>query len=214
MPPPVETTVVISPHARQQQVYQRGHVVLIGALLAAIVLLAFTGEEGRLLLRYERQAVLHGELWRLLTGHLVHGNLWHLTLNVAGISLVGLLFGRDYTSWQWLFIALMSTVAIDLAFVFYTPQLEWYVGLSGVLHGAIVAGLIAWWSYENRLLTLTVAVVLIAKLAWEQFRGALPFSGDMPVIVDAHLYGAIGGALGALLIRHGRQHWPRDSRSL
>jgi hypothetical protein len=33
----------------------------------------------------------------------------------------------------------------------------------------------------------------------------LPLSGDMPVVVDAHLYGAIGGALaGALLAMHNR----------
>ena len=69
-----------------------------------MVLLAFSGNSARLLLRYERSAILDGELWRLLTGHLVHGNAWHLALNVAGMGLVALLFGRDYSPGQWLLV--------------------------------------------------------------------------------------------------------------
>jgi len=165
-------------------------------------------------LRYERSAVLAGEWWRLLTGHLVHTDLRHLSLNVAGTCLVGVLFGRDYSVRQWLFILMLSAAAIDVAFVFYEPQLEWYVGLSGILHGCIAAGLIAWLRYENRLLTLALAAMLIAKLCWEQYRGPLPLSGDMPVVVDAHFYGAIGGALAAASIAVLRQRWPRRSTSL
>ncbi len=176
--------------------------------MSAVVLSAFSGSAARLVLRYERNAILDGQIWRLLTGHLVHGNAWHLTLNVAGMGLVALLFGRDYSPWQWLGILLASIAAIDIGFVFYEPQLEWYVGLSGVLHGAIAAGLMAWWHYENRVLTLSVALLLIFKLIWEQHRGALPFSGDMPVIVDAHLFGACGGLAGAALIWLIQRYWP------
>jgi rhomboid family GlyGly-CTERM serine protease len=194
--------------------FTHGHSWLIGALLSTVVLLAFSGNTARLVLRYERDAILNGQAWRLLTGHLVHGNAWHLTLNVAGMGLVALLFGRDYSPWQWLVVLLASIAAIDAGFVFYEPQLEWYVGLSGVLHGAIAAGLMAWWHYENRPLTLTVAILLTLKLIWEQQRGALPFSGDMPVIVDAHLYGALGGLAGAAVIRLAQRYWPRRGRSL
>jgi rhomboid family GlyGly-CTERM serine protease len=197
-------------HAR----LRRGHVVLIGALISSVVLLAIAGDGVVQSLRYERSAVLGGEWWRLLSGHLVHGNLRHLSLNVAGLGLVALLFGRDYSVPQWLWILFCSATAIDVGFVFYEPQLEWYVGLSGVLHGTIAAGLIAWWRYENRLLTLLVALLLGLKLLWEQHRGALPLSGDMPVIVDAHLYGAIGGALAAASIAIWRQRWPPSATSL
>jgi hypothetical protein len=37
-------------------------------------------------------------------------------------------------------------------------------------------------------------------LLWEQWRGALPLSGDLNVIVNAHCYGALGGVLAALLL--------------
>ena len=178
---------------------------LVGLLAAVLVLLYFTGDTGRQVLRYERAAVLHGEYWRLLTGHLVHGSGQHLLLNAVGLGLIGALFPREYSLRGWLLILASSVVIIDLGFVFLEPQLEWYVGLSGVLHGVLAAGAIGWWQHESRPLALALTLVLIGKLAWEQWHGALPLSGDMPVVVDAHLYGAIGGALaGALLAMHNR----------
>ena len=43
-----------------------------------------------------------------------------------------------------------------------------------------------------------LAVFIVGKLAYEQFAHALPFAGNANTIVDAHLYGAIGGILVAL----------------
>ncbi|HEY5756961.1 MAG TPA: hypothetical protein VIU34_14110, partial [Steroidobacter sp.] len=39
---------------------------LLGLLLLVLVLLSLLGEGGRLRLRYEREAVLQGEYWRLV----------------------------------------------------------------------------------------------------------------------------------------------------
>jgi hypothetical protein len=49
-------------------------------------------------------------------------------------------------------------------------------------------------------MALALSAIVFGKLAWEQLHGALPLVGEMPVIVDAHLYGAIGGALAAVSI--------------
>lgn len=187
---------------------------LLGLTIAVVMLIALGGEPLRLLLRYERTALLAGEYWRLVTGHLVHSSPAHLVLNVAGLGLIAGLFPRDYSLRQWLFIAALSTVAIDVGFVFYEPQLEWYVGLSGVLHGALAAGAVAWWRHESRPLAALLSAIFVAKLAWEQTHGALPFSGDMAVIVDAHLYGALGGALASGLIWLRFQDWSAGPRSL
>jgi membrane associated rhomboid family serine protease len=60
------------------------------------VLLAFHGlGPGALpVLRYERSAVLAGEAWRLVTGHLVHADLVHLGWNVLGVLIVATRGGR------------------------------------------------------------------------------------------------------------------------
>lgn len=182
---------------------------LVGLLAATLVLLGLTGDMGRELLRYERLPVLHGEYWRLITGHFVHGSTQHLLLNAVGLGLVAVLFPREYSLRGWLLILASSIATIDIGFVLLEPQLEWYVGLSGVLHGALVAGAIGWWRHESRLRTVALTAIVIGKIAWEQWQGALPLSGDMPVIVDAHLYGAIGGALaGAWLSLHNRAPFP------
>ena len=187
---------------------------LLGLLCVAVVLIALGGEPVRLVLRYERAAVLAGEFWRLVTGHLVHSSAAHLVLNLAGLGLIAGLFPKDYSLGQWLLIAAASLVLIDLGFVFYEPQLQWYVGLSGVLHGLLAAGAVAWWRHESWPLALILSVIFLAKLAWEQVHGALPFSGDMVVIVAAHLYGAIGGALAALWICFRLQDWSARPPSL
>jgi rhomboid family GlyGly-CTERM serine protease len=178
---------------------------LLGLLVAALVLLSLlcesaTGEPARLLLRYEREAVLQGEYWRLVTGHLVHGSWLHLWLNCAGLGLIAALFPDHYSTRQWLLIGLLSLITIDLGFVFWEPQLTWYVGLSGVLHGALAAGAIAWWRYETKRLALALSVIFVGKLVWEQMHGALPLSGGMAVVVDAHLYGAIGGVIAGTIL--------------
>jgi rhomboid family GlyGly-CTERM serine protease len=187
---------------------------LVGLVVAALVLLSLGGESWREALRYERVAVLRGEYWRLLSGHLVHGTTQHLLLNVLGLGVIAALFPREFSLRGWLFVAAASVAVIDLGFVLWEPQLEWYVGLSGVLHGVLAAGAIAWWRHESKGFAAVLTVVLVAKLAWEQGRGALPLSGDMPVIVDAHLYGAIGGALAASALWALRRGWSPRPRSL
>jgi rhomboid family GlyGly-CTERM serine protease len=170
---------------------------LVGLLALVLVLLWLTGEAGRDLLRYERTAVLQGQYWRLLTGHLVHYSGQHLLLNGVGLALIAGLFPRDYSLRGWLLILASSMLIIDLGFVFLEPQIEWYVGMSGVLHGALAAGAVSWWRHESKPRALALIAILLGKLTWEQWHGALPFSGDMPVVVEAHLYGALGGALAA-----------------
>ena len=175
---------------------------------AALVALSLAGPGTLALLRYERAAVLDGQFWRLLSGHLVHADLAHLAWNLAGATLVWWLFAGEFTRRGWGLVMLASTAAIDLGFILLEPQIEWYVGFSGVLHGCMAAGLVAWLRRARDPLTVAVTAVFAAKLAWEHFAGPLPFTSatlSLPVVVEAHSYGAIGGAIAALwLQRRGR----------
>jgi rhomboid family GlyGly-CTERM serine protease len=200
LPPPSER----APRSSQRLFW------LLGLTLVALVLLALGGEDTRQALRYERQAVLDGEWLRVLTGHLVHGSTLHLLLNGAGLVLIAALFPRAYSATQWLLVGLASMAAIALGFVFMEPQLDWYVGFSGVLHGALAAGAVAWHRHESKALAWALSAILVGKLAWEQLRGALPLSGDLPVVVDAHLYGAAGGLVAGLLLWMSQRGWSSD----
>lgn len=184
---------------------------LVGLSLAVLGLFGKNAAES---FRYERALVLNGDYWRLISGHFVHGTFQHLILNLAGLALVTALFWKDYSARAWLFVIASSIAAIDFGFVFYEPQVTWYVGYSGVLHGILAAGAAAWWRRDPAAPALALSVILLGKLVWEQWQGALPVSGDLPVVVDAHLYGALGGAVAASILWAWRQPWLSRHRSL
>ena len=168
------------------------------ALASLMVVLQASGQVEAL--RYERAAVLDGELWRLVTGHLLHADAAHLAWNLAGLALVAWLFGPDFGRRAWLGILVASTAAVDLGFLVLAPALAWYVGFSGVLHGLMAAGLLRWLARERDWITAVVATCFVAKIAWEQAVGPLPFTAQtlaVPVVFEAHTYGAVGGVLAA-----------------
>jgi rhomboid family GlyGly-CTERM serine protease len=158
--------------------------------------------------RFDRDLIIGGQYWRLLTGHFVHLGLSHFALNAAGLLLVWYLVGNQLSTLQWLLVGGASIAAIDLGFSLFEPHLSWYVGLSGLLHGILAAGIVASWR-RDRLTALLLAVLVVAKLAYEQIAGPLPgseASSGGSVVVVAHLYGAIGGAIcAALLLKLRRQ---------
>jgi rhomboid family GlyGly-CTERM serine protease len=191
---------------------RRGDWALPVALSALLLATYFAVPGAAPAWRYDRAAILDGEAWRLVTGHLLHADVHHLGWNVFGVLLVWFLFARDYTPRQWLAILLASTAVTSAGFLLLEPELEWYVGFSGVLHGCMAAGLVAWLRSTRDPLTWLVAGLFAAKLAWEHFQGALPFTAgtlSLPVVHEAHTYGAIGGVLAAFgLARERRSRRP------
>jgi len=99
-------------------------------------------------------------------------------------------------------VTAFSLVIITLGFWYLDRNLIWYVGLSGLLHGLLIAGAIR----GIRTQTMESAIMLVAvagKLIYEQLVGPLPGSeatAGGAVITNAHLYGAIGGALAAAIL--------------
>ena len=144
-----------------------------------------------------------GEVWRLVTGHLTHMSWSHLALNSAGLLLVWYLVAGSYKNRDWILIIGVTLAVIDVSFWFQKPELYWYVGMSGLLHGLLAAGLVTRLRNVDAE-TAILLFLLVAKISWEQYAGPVPGSeatSGGPVIVDAHLYGALGGVLGALTVR-------------
>lgn len=165
------------------------------AIAGASLCAAALGGAGRLWLRWDREAIAAGEWWRLATGHFVHLNLGHLALNLAGLALVWVLAGGRYRPLGWWLVVALSLALLDAGFWYLDPNLAWYVGLSGLLHGLLLAGTVD--RLREAPLESTVLTLLVsAKLVYEQYAGPLPGSEAStggPVVVNAHLYGAIAG---------------------
>jgi len=179
------------------------------ALLAAVALFLLPeidGAAARDALSYQRAALAEGQWWRLLTAHFVHLDLEHAALNAMGLVLMWALFARDYPPLRWLAIYLGTALTVSASLWWFSPDVAWYVGASGALHGVMTAGTLAHLR-RGDLDGWILAIFIVVKLGYEQYAGALPFAGSPDTVVDAHLYGAIGGVVLALL--RGRPRRPR-----
>lgn len=173
------------------------------AFMLVCVLIELRGDSLRVLLRYEREAILGGELWRLLTAHVTHLGWPHLWLNLAALFVGWLLCGHCFSMGRWALLVFGGSLAISGLFLPLDPGLQWYVGLSGVLHGLLAAGALAMLRRREPGAWLFIGFLAV-KLAWEQFLGPLPFTAEAsggPVVINAHLYGTLSClALAALLL--------------
>lgn len=171
-----------------------------GLLLLSLVV-QLSGTTGIEWLQYRRDLILDGQVWRLVTGHLVHGTWNHWMLNAGGLALLWALCPRQFAhaSSLWLMAAIM--LATGAALLLLNPGVVWYVGMSALLHGLLVAWLVVA-LLNGRHGALLLLLLIAAKLVYEQVTGPLPGTAEatgLPVLVDAHLYAAIaGGVLGVV----------------
>jgi len=172
----------------------RARLTILGIVIALLALPQMGSVALRASLRYERDALAAGQWWRLVSAHFVHLDLRHLVFNILGLMLLWLLFVREYRGLQWLGVGLCSMLAVDAGLWLGSPQVIWYVGASGVLHGLWSAGAWAQWRRAAPATWLPL-VALLLKLGVEQWRGVSVMAADMQVVLQAHVYGALGGLL-------------------
>jgi rhomboid family GlyGly-CTERM serine protease len=166
------------------------------------------GDGVRVALQYDREAIGEGQVWRLLTGHLVHLGWRHAVLNVTGLFIVAVAFRGMFERHAWMIVGLGSLAAVDIGLMTGSPELLWYVGLSGVLHGVVSAAAVGLLAQRRALGAIALGVVAI-KVVHENWSGAAPaaeawIGGD--IVVAAHLWGAIGGILAAVSVIWARGH--------
>ncbi|MEJ2316318.1 MAG: rhombosortase [Gammaproteobacteria bacterium] len=170
--------------------------LLLFVLLFAIVqLLQQSGFDLRLL-----STTLHDHAWyRLVTGHLVHTNWPHMLMNSAALLITLLLFPVVYGKARLLgSCVLWNMLFISFGILLLFPQIGWYAGFSGVVHGLLMTGALL--SLREPVSKLLL-VLLVAKVGWELWSGGDSVSTeliDAPVIYEAHLLGLMAGALAAL----------------
>lgn len=193
MPGILPNTMTASNTLKFRYSYHSSHVLWLLIFVVSCVL-QFNWVESW---RFDRTLVEQGDVWLLFSGHIVHLNWSHWLLNMAGLGIVAFFFSSHASVKQWLSVILVSACIINIGLWWWMPEIRSYVGLSGVLHGLFLYGAlreIKFYPVSGYVLTC----VLIVKLLWEAFNGALPGSEDMTggrVLTEAHLLGAIGGIL-------------------
>ena len=168
-----------------------------------------SGGMGRASLSYQNNFVRSHEYWRLITGHITHLGWPHFFLNTAGLILVWFLYGKTYSTRNWVLVFLWCSACISLGFYVFDTGLQSYVGLSGVLHGLIAAGLLGSFfkalRHPNKAIPwedILIFMGLWSKVIYEQIIGPVPLTeaaSGAHVVVNAHLYGAISGSIYACI---------------
>ena len=193
---------------RQRWQANRSFYLLVLVSTLVMLALALAGKDVRNALRYDRAAIDAGEIWRLVTCHLVHLNLNHALLNLTGFVLCNYFFDDLLRARQLVIWFVVSAPLVGLAFYGIDTDLRTYVGLSGILHGYFILCLLLGVRGQP-VLHLIVLALVVGRLTWEQMpdydvyymKGII----DGRVYVNSHLYGAIVGAgLGAMMLWRGR----------
>ncbi|SRR6056297_1727045 len=141
-----------------------------------------------------RDAAAAGEWWRLWTGHLVHTGVGHLGWNLTALSILGFAAFRTGLVRAAFIYLVLSMPLISGGLLLLLPALQWYAGLSGVLHGLVALILIA---RPARVAWLGLGL-LAAKLVVEA-AGAWPVpAGRYPVVTEAHALGFAFGLVAGL----------------
>ncbi|MDH5356635.1 MAG: rhombosortase [Gammaproteobacteria bacterium] len=174
--------------------------VFVAVMVTLMMLLQLKGPE---LFRYQQNWMDNGEYWRILSAHWVHVNWKHFFLNVAGLLLCLSIARPGWSSTRWLLYQFYFALGISFLFTLLNPQLDWYVGYSGILYGIFLLAAIDLFR-RDRLIALLLGVAIVTKIMLEQTSELNLTTSDMigsPVIVDAHLYGVILAILIAIMNR-------------
>ncbi|HSX84768.1 MAG TPA: rhombosortase [Cellvibrio sp.] len=168
------------------------------SLAGVLLVLGWFSSPDNNLLELDRLRIAEGEWWRLLSGNLVHYGFYHLLMNLAALLVCGYVFFLRCNLWLYGGLLLFSGLCVGLGVYWGTPEFMVYRGLSGVLHGLIIFGFL--FSFKQTPWINGIGLILVVgKLIHEQnaayqatdLQQLLP----VPVVVDAHLYGAISGVL-------------------
>lgn len=147
------------------------------------------------LFAYTRGDIFNGQIWRILTGHMLHTNLNHLLLNSLGLALLWGLHGSYYSTKSYFGYVLYFALFISLALLWFVDDLHWYVGLSGVLHGLFTVGAIKDIQHGLKSGWLLLAGISI-KVIYEQISGPSAEIAnliDARVAIEAHFAGWLAG---------------------
>lgn len=174
-----------------------------GMLMALLLPIELLGDWGRAWLQYDRAAILDGQWWRLLTGNFAHLGWYHLFLNEAGLLVLVLLCPQPLPLRVWLRRVVLLALGVSAGLLLFVPELTTYVGMSGVIHGLFVLGLVPQ-VLRRDLIAFGCLLYLVGKIGWELYAGA-PLSDEAAiggrVVVESHFFGTISALLYAAAFR-------------
>jgi rhomboid family GlyGly-CTERM serine protease len=158
---------------------------------------------------YDRSAIPAGEVWRLVTGHLVHFSADHLWLDVAAFLIAGWAMETRMAAPRWPMFG-AAPLFISLTLLGMEPGMARYGGLSGWATALLAFAALDFVRRADsaRVLGWLMLIGLVAKLAVEM-------SSQAPVFVafgQESIYVATGAHVSGLLLAVAAQRFFRTTR--
>jgi len=175
----------------------------VSLLLAASALWASLWPGVAEAVQYDTLAILHGEFWRIWTGHFVHWSTDHLLWDLLVFVCLGTLCERRSRS-AFLGCVLLGAPLISASVAWFHPELQTYRGLSGIDSALFSLWLCqtAWQAAAQRQTARLAALLLggagfVGKTVYEMATDLTLFvdssSAGMQPLVIVHLVGAVVG---------------------
>ena len=146
------------------------------------------------LLMWERSAIADGEVWRWISAHLVHLSVSHCLSNLLGLWLISEYLWDELSLADASVLSVGTGAGISLLLWWFASDVDWYAGLSGVLHGLWAGCALAWFCRTGDRVAAAALGLLAIKLVLPPHE-----LSALPVVTVAHTYGALCGLIWAVL---------------
>ena len=178
--------------------------LLLGVLASAIAM----SPQMTSWLQFDRSAILDGEIWRTLTGHLTHWSASHLFWDMLMfLALAGVieLFSRR----QFLIYLASVSLFISLLVFIVLPEMTFYRGLSGIDSGLFMLLVVILYRRKaagqdllHKIPYILLGLLIVGKISYELSTAQAIFVQPSDLFVPvplAHLGGAfVGWIVGTL----------------
>ena len=154
---------------------------------------------------FNKQLIHSGEIWRLLTGHITHTSLSHLSWDLLAFFVAASYL--EYHNRKLLVISLAAgLIAVDLLLLSPWASIQSYAGLSGLLFAPLVPALFIFARKQADYSGWLPLGICLIKLIWELCSQQALFSqSNWPPYPAAHLAGFLGGVLVIIMHRYSEQ---------
>ena len=145
---------------------------------------------------FDREAILRGELWRLITSHFVHFSDIHLVYNLVVFGIIGWIL--EYKGYRYLkLLYLLMAFSISTVLLVLKPNMAYFGGLSGIACGSILYCSLLCLREPSPWRTISIfsIIFLFVKISLETYNGGslLPYwgtQGFIPIPLS-HIVGSL-----------------------
>ena len=178
---------------------------LTGLFIALFALAPHTND----LLIYDRDAVISGEWWRLLTGQFIHIGIGHLFWDVSAFLMLATLVEPEGRKSYWGLLA-CATIPVGLFIYQFMPHITYYAGLSGALNTLFVVTTYDLWKRDGGWLAPLLMIGHILKILIELWTQTALFTQTLwPPVPEVHAAGFMVGIIWLI----GRNRYLKNSRN-